>query len=107
MALKFRQHGIGPIVGEPTAGMASGGAAAYPLPDGSILWLSRHMIEDSQGKSYEGNGVPPDIAVADRPATAPGEEEAIVEAGIRAVSLSRGTLLSPVPPGRRDILTPK
>jgi len=107
LALKFRRHGIGPIVGEPTAGMASGGASAYPLPDGSILWLSRLMIEDGEGKSYEGDGVAPDIAVADRPAAAPGEEEAIVEAGIRALSPSRGTLSSPVPPGGRDILTPK
>lgn len=96
LALQFRRHGIGPIVGEATAGMASGGAAASPLPDGSLLWISRRMIEDSEGRSYEGEGVAPDIAVADRPPAAPEEEEAVVEAGIRAIS-----------PGSRDILTPQ
>lgn len=85
LALKFRTHRIGPIVGEETAGMASGGASAARLSDGSTLWLSRRAIQDLEGKSYEGQGIPPDVSVADRPATSPGLEEAIVEAGIRAL----------------------
>src|SRR5262249_17489421 len=44
LALQFRRHGLGPIVGEPTAGMASGGSEALPLPDGSTLWLSRRAL---------------------------------------------------------------
>ncbi len=83
LALKFRRHGIGPIVGEDTAGMLSGGASIAPLPDGSTLWYSARAIQDEGGRSYEGRGVPPDIAVADRPAAAPGEEDAVIEAAVR------------------------
>ena len=86
LALKFRTHGIGPIVGEETAGMASGGAAAHTLSDGSTLWLTAYAIEDLEGRRYEGRGVSPDVAVPDRPAARPGEEDAIVEAGIRALA---------------------
>ncbi|HVQ54699.1 MAG TPA: S41 family peptidase, partial [Thermoanaerobaculia bacterium] len=59
LALKFRAHKIGPIVGETTAGMASGGAAAAKLADGSTLWYSARAIEGLDGKSYEGQGVAP------------------------------------------------
>ena len=86
LALSFRRHRIGPIVGEKTAGMASGGASARKLSDGSLLWLSESAMEDQDGKSYEGNGVPPDIEVADRPAARPGEEEPVVEAGLGALA---------------------
>lgn len=85
LALKFRAHAIGPIVGEQTAGMLSGGAAAEKLPDGSTLWLSRRAIRDLEGKSYEGEGVAPDVPVLDRPPVGSGREDAIVEAGIRAL----------------------
>jgi carboxyl-terminal processing protease len=86
LALKFRAHAIGPIVGEPTSGMASGGAGATLLSDGSMLWLTRGAIESLDGKSYEGKGIEPDVAVADRPAARDGEEEAIVEAGLRVLA---------------------
>ena len=86
LALKFRVHGIGPIVGEVTAGMASGGATVQKLSDASMLWISGRAIEDLEGRSYEGRGVTPDLAVADRPAGAVGQEEAIVEAGLRALA---------------------
>jgi len=85
LALKFRAHKIGPIVGETTAGMASGGAAAARLSDGSTLWYSARAIEGLDGKSYEGQGVAPDIAVADRPGAAEGQEDAIVEAAMKAL----------------------
>ncbi len=84
LALKFRTHAIGPIVGEETAGMLSGGAAAQKLSDGSTLFLSRRAIRDLEGRSFEGQGVPPDVAVADRPGRK-GEEDLVVEAGIKAV----------------------
>lgn len=86
LALKFRAHGIGPIVGETTAGMASGGATAEKLSDGSMLWISSRQIEDLEGRFYEGRGVPPDLSVADRPPAAAGQEETIVEAGLRALA---------------------
>ena len=85
VALKFRRHAIGPIVGESTAGMASGGADARRLSDGSTLWLTARAIEDVGGRSYEGEGVPPDVVVADRPPARPGEEEAIIEAAVKAL----------------------
>jgi carboxyl-terminal processing protease len=87
LALKFRTHRIGPIVGETTAGMASGGAAAEKLSDGSTLWYTARAIEDLEGRSYEGSGVAPDVAVADRPAAgqSPGED-AVVEAGMKALA---------------------
>jgi C-terminal processing protease CtpA/Prc len=84
LALKFRTHRIGPVVGETTAGMASGGSHAHPLSDGSTLWLSAAKLEDADGRSYEGEGVRPDVEVADRPG-APGGEDAIVEGGLRAL----------------------
>jgi len=86
LALKFRAHHIGPIVGETTAGMASGGAAAERLSDGSTLWYTARAIEGLDGKSYEGEGVAPDVAVADRPAAREGEQDAIVEAALKALA---------------------
>ncbi|MFY9552551.1 MAG: S41 family peptidase [Thermoanaerobaculia bacterium] len=78
LALKFRAHRIGPIVGEETAGMASGGAAARPLPDGSMLWYTARAIEGLDGRSYEGRGVQPDVAVK-------GDEDAILDRAIQAL----------------------
>jgi len=91
LALKFRRHRIGPIVGERSAGMASGGASAETLADGSTLWLSRSAIEDAEGRSYEGQGIPPDVAVADHPAAAASEEDAVIEAGIKVLAGNRET----------------
>jgi len=85
LALKFRAHAIGPIVGEATAGMASGGASAERLSDGSTLWFSERAIESLDGKTFEGRGVEPDVAVADRPAAVEGDEDAVIEAAIRAL----------------------
>ena len=95
LALKFRAHKIGPIVGERTAGMASGGATAVKLSDGSMLWFSERAIESLDGKMYEGRGVDPDVAVADRPASAEGGEDAVIEAAIDALAAR------PQPPSRR------
>ncbi|MCA1580494.1 MAG: PDZ domain-containing protein [Acidobacteria bacterium] len=86
LALKFRRHAIGPIVGEETAGMLSGGAAVAKLADGSTLWFSARAIEDADGRSYEGRGVRPDVLVPDRPAKAAGQEDAVVEAAIQALA---------------------
>jgi len=88
LALQFRRHGIGPIVGEMTAGMASGGAFSETLSDNSTLWISRRSVEDLEGRSYEGHGVPPDVAVADRPAGAQGEEP-VIEAGLKALAAAK------------------
>jgi C-terminal processing protease CtpA/Prc len=86
LALKFRAHKIGPIVGETTAGMMSGGAAAERLSDGSTLWYTARAIEGLDGRSYEGRGVAPDVAVADHPAVSDGGEDPVVAAAIRALA---------------------
>jgi len=79
LALKFRAHKIGPIVGEETAGMASGGAGAHQLPDGSLLWFTARTLEGLDGRRYEGQGVVPDVAAS-------GTEDAILDRAIRALS---------------------
>ena len=99
LALKFRAHGIGPLVGETTSGMASGGAAPVRLSDGSMLWLTREGIESLDGKSYEGHGIDPDVPAADRPPARAGEEEAVIEAALK-------TLAGSVPPAARRIVLP-
>jgi carboxyl-terminal processing protease len=86
LALQVRRHAIGRIVGEKTAGMATGGAFSHRLPDGSWLWVSNSRVEDEKGRAYEGEGLVPDVLVADRPAAASGEEETIVEAGLRILA---------------------
>lgn len=85
LALQVRRHGIGPIVGEPTAGMATGGAFSQKLSDGSSLWIATSQIEDENGRPYEGRGVPPDVLVPDRPPRSAGEEEMVIEAAIRVL----------------------
>ena len=86
LALKFQTHRIGPVVGESTAGMMSGGATAERLPDGSMLWYSARAIEGLDGKIYEGRGVEPNVAVADRAPAGEGQEDAIVDAAVNALS---------------------
>ena len=89
LALKFRAHGIGSLVGETTSGMASGGAAPARLSDGSMLWLTREAIESLDGKSFEGHGIDPDVPVADRPPARAGQEEAAIEAGLKTLAAGR------------------
>jgi C-terminal processing protease CtpA/Prc len=62
--------------------MASGGADARKLSDGSMLWLTARAIEDTDGRSYEGEGVAPDVAVPDR-------EDLVIEAAIKALAGNR------------------
>ena len=88
LAVRFRAHGIGPVIGEETAGMGSGGAFAVALSDGSSLWLSRLAMEDKEGRSYEGRGFVPDVVVVDRPGTE-GREDAVVEAGLAALAVQK------------------
>lgn len=88
LALRFRAHAIGPVVGEETAGMGSGGASSTALSDGSTLWLSRRAMEDKEGRSFEGRGFVPDVVVADRPG-AEGREDAVVETGLKALAALR------------------
>lgn len=86
LALKFQTHGIGPVVGESTAGMMSGGATAERLPDGSMLWYSARAIEGLDGKIYEGRGVEPDVAAADRAPAGERQEDPLVDAAVKALS---------------------
>jgi carboxyl-terminal processing protease len=88
-AAKFRAAGLGILVGETTAGMGSGGASIATLSDGSQLWITRRAYEDGAGRSYEGRGVAPDVAVADLPSPGTGRQEPVVEAAMRELSRRR------------------
>ena len=90
LALKFRVHGIGPIIGEATAGMASGGAGSDTLPDESTLWITQRAIEDAGGALLRGPGRRAGCRRRGPARRArPGEEEAVVEAGLRALAARR------------------
>jgi tricorn protease len=90
LAVKFRRHAIGPVVGEETAGMLSGGASFARLSDGSGLWLTARAVEDEAGRPWESRPVRPDVVVADRPGEKTGEEDTIVEAAIRELEKRAG-----------------
>ena len=90
LAVKFQRHAIGPVVGEETAGMLSGGASYVRLSDGSGLWFSARAVQDEAGRPWEGRPVKPDVLAADRPGGAAGEEDAIVEAAIRELEKRAG-----------------
>ena len=66
--------------------MMSGGAAAERLSDGSTLWYTARAIEGLDGRSYEGRGVAPDVAVADHPARRGRRRRRSVAAAIRALA---------------------
>jgi carboxyl-terminal processing protease len=64
MAYGFRRYGIGPVVGETTAGAVLAGRP-YLLADGSLLFLAvGDVLVD--GERLEGRGVEPDVRVERR-----------------------------------------
>jgi hypothetical protein len=68
--------------------MASGGASAERLSDGSTLWFSERAIESLDGKTFE--GAASSRTSRRRPsAAAEGEEDAVIEAAIRALQRRR------------------
>ena len=79
--------------------MLSGGAAAEKLSDGSTLWSHGARDRDLDGRSYEGRGVAPDVPVADRPG-AGGQEDAMVEAGMKTLAAAPPPALRPGAPAR-------
>jgi carboxyl-terminal processing protease len=63
VAHSVKKHKLGTLVGERTAGAVVGGRA-FPLSDGSLLYLAV-MDADADGERLEGKGVEPDVVVAD------------------------------------------
>jgi carboxyl-terminal processing protease len=63
VAHSVKKHKLGTLVGERTAGAVVGGRA-FPLSDGSLLYLAV-MDAEVDGERIEGNGVEPDIIVSD------------------------------------------
>lgn len=59
IAYAFKKHGIGPLVGERTAGAVLAGTTR-PLADGSVLYLAVNDVR-VDGQSLEGVGVEPDV----------------------------------------------
>lgn len=62
-ASAIREHGVGWVVGQPTAGSVAA-AEVYPLGDGSALQVTVTEIYSGQGKLLNGAGVQPDLEVA-------------------------------------------
>lgn len=61
IAHAFREHGLGPVVGERTAGAVSGGAV-FPTGRQSLLFLAVQRVR-IDGHDLEGVGVQPDFVV--------------------------------------------
>ena len=84
----FKALGIGPVVGERTAGAAVGGRINV-LSDGSLLYVAAvDVLVD--GERLEGVGVAPDIAVPFDPAFAAGADPQRDRAVEEAARLARG-----------------
>ena len=72
LALGFTDHGLGPVVGERTAGAVVAGRV-YLLPDDSLLYLAVADVTVN-GKRLEGVGVEPTIPVPFDPRYANGAD---------------------------------
>jgi tricorn protease len=70
VAYRFRQHGIGPIVGKRSWGGVVGIRGSLPLLDGGTLNRPEFSRYDLEGKEWimEGTGVEPDVVVDNDPA---------------------------------------
>jgi len=84
----FRALGIGPIVGETTAGAVLGGRLNV-LSDGSLLYVAVVDVR-VDGKRLEGVGVGPDIVVPFDPAFAAGADPQLDRAVEEAARLAGG-----------------
>ena len=82
-AFHWLRLGLGPIVGERTAG-ACIGCAFHELSDGSVLMLPVMDVRRlTRGEVLEGKGVAPTVAVADTPLPYRAGADPILEAGLR------------------------
>ncbi|SDD97471.1 S41 family peptidase [Rhodospira trueperi] len=88
MAHGFRALGLGPIVGETTAGAVVGGRLNV-LSDGSLLYVAVVDVR-VDGVRLEGVGVAPDIAVPFDPAFAAGADPQFDRAVAEAARLAGG-----------------
>jgi len=62
-ASAIQEHGVGWVVGSPTAGSVAA-AEVYPLGDGSAIQVTVTEIYSGQGRPLNGAGVQPDLEVA-------------------------------------------
>jgi carboxyl-terminal processing protease len=87
LAYGFQQFGIGPVVGEKTAGAVVAGRP-FLMQDGSLLYVAVADVYVSGNQRLEGNGVTPDIVVPFSPEYAQGEDpqkERAIETVLEAV----------------------
>lgn len=85
IAFGFREFGIGPIVGQKTAGAAVAGRFNV-LSDGSILYIAVSDVQVN-GTRLEGRGVAPDIRVPFDPVYAAGADPQLDRAVQEAAAL--------------------
>ncbi|MFG0275995.1 MAG: S41 family peptidase, partial [Phycisphaerales bacterium] len=82
VAFGFKRAGLGPVVGEMTAGAVLAGSV-FPLPDGGLLYLAVGDVTIA-GERLEGVGVEPDIPVK-RPIPYSGGADPQLDAAIGAL----------------------
>ncbi len=94
----FRRDGLGPLVGTRSWGGVQGINAPWRLMDGTAITIPKDALADPGGHwIIENAGVPPDIAVDDRPDEAITGLDAQLEAAVR-VALDRVRRLPPPRP---------
>lgn len=87
VAHAVKQHELGLLVGQRTAGAVVGGRL-FPLSDGSLLYLAVMDVR-VDGARLEGVGVTPDVSVSDAPPGSGGWDPQLDEALDRAARLAR------------------
>ena len=90
-AYAFKKHDLGPVVGARTAGAVVGGRP-YPIAGRTVLYLA---VADAtiDGERLEGNGVEPDVPVADPLRYCNGEDPQLqraLDVAFESLSAARG-----------------
>jgi tricorn protease len=105
IAYYFRQLGLGPVIGERTWGGLVGISGNPGFVDGGGIAVPAFAFVDSEGNwAVEGEGVPPDIEVLDRPEEIAAGREPMIEAAVEylLLELAKPQYRRPqTPPGPR------
>ncbi len=101
---RFREHGLGPLVGRRTWGGVVGISNSLPFIDGGELRKPEFAPYSKDGRNWiiEGHGVDPDIVVDNDPAREFRGEDQQLDRGIEVILAelqTKGRTLPPPPPG--------
>jgi tricorn protease len=101
---RFKDLGIGPLIGRRTMGGEVGSSPGWPLMDGGIVSVPNYgMFTMKDGWVIEGAGVSPDIDVASDPNAFVGGKDAQLDAGVKNLleALKKRPVVRPQPPADR------